>query len=241
MRQRTVWLAGLAAGVLVWVAAPELRWPARLFTALLLGPAPVAFVMQAGFAQALPLPLPRLPVYFGTIAALWLLAVLAFVAASLSGFTPFLLGLNALPPLQLLLWTAFIMLAIGAIVIAFQAFGFHDDEIMRAITPVTRREQAVFVAVALSAGICEELTFRSFLVPALLVATGSLYAAIAFSAAAFGLLHAHQRAGGALRATLLGVVLAIPFVMTGSVYPSMIAHALVDVLAGTWLARWLLR
>jgi hypothetical protein len=37
------------------------------------------------------------------------------------------------------------------------------------------------------------------------------------------------------------LVLTVPLLVTGSLYPGIAAHAIVDAGAGLWLARWLLR
>lgn len=241
MRTRLIGICGFITGALVWAASPELQWPARLFTAALLGPGPAAFMLQAGVAHALERPLPRLPIYAGSIVTLGALGILAFFAATQSGFTPWMMGLRPTSPRAFAMWTAFAVLACASVVTAFKAFGYRESAIMREITPVTRLEKVAFVGLSVSAGVCEELTFRSFLMPALMVATGSLLAGVALSALAFGLLHAHQRTGGAVRAALLGAILTFPLLVTGSVYPSMAGHALVDIIGGLWAARWLLR
>lgn len=241
MSIRFVWIAGIIAGALVWAASPELEWPARAFLSLLLGPAPAACMFQAGMAKSLELPLPRLRIYAGSIAVLWLLGILAQVAGAKSDFTPRIMGWREIPASVFALWTMFAILACASIVTAFKAFGFRESLVMREIAPVTPGEKALFVLLAISAGIGEELTFRSFLIPALIVATGSLLAGIAVSSLAFGVMHAHQRAGGAARAAILGLILAFPLLVTGSVYPSIVAHASVDIIGGIWAARWLLK
>ncbi|MGQ0562295.1 MAG: CPBP family intramembrane glutamic endopeptidase [Gemmatimonadota bacterium] len=241
MKHRAAWIAGLVAGTLVWTASPELRWPARLLTALLLGPAPVAFVLQARAIGALPRPIPRIPVYIGSIAGLWLLGTLALAAALLSDFTPGSLGLAAIAPGAFVVWTLASVLATGAVVAVFKAGGLRESDIMSEITPVTGREKAVFAVLSVSAGVCEEIAFRGFLIVALSAATGSLAASVVLSSLAFGILHAHQHAGGALRAAILGVILAIPLVVTGSLLAPIAAHVLIDLVGGLWLARWLLR
>jgi membrane protease YdiL (CAAX protease family) len=241
MKQTGLWVGGFAVAVLVWIGASELHWPARLFLSVLLGPAPVGFLIQSQAVAALESPLPRVPVYLGSIVGLWVLGAITLAATSLSGFTGRVMGFNAVPLSVAALWTVFALLGSGAVVAMFKAFGFEDAQLMREIVPVTLGEKLIFAGLAISAGVCEELTFRSFLVPALLVATGSLIAAVALSSIVFGLLHAHQRAGGAARAAVLAVVLCVPFVMTGSILPSMIAHAAIDLAGGIWLARWLLK
>lgn len=241
MRLRFVWLGAAAAGILVWMASPELRWPARALAAVLLGPAPIVFMLQASAADKLPRPLPRVPIYVGTMLGLWLIGLLALGAGALSGFTTRLMGLVPMQTNQFVVWTAFGLLASAAIIALFKAFGFRDSALMREIVPVTPLEKGLFVGLSVSAGVCEEMAFRGFLLPALMVATGSLAGGVLLSSLAFGVLHAHQRAGGALRAALLGAALAVPLIVTGSVFASMAAHAIVDVVGGLWLARWLFR
>jgi membrane protease YdiL (CAAX protease family) len=241
MKAGALWIGGIAAGALVWAVAPELHWPARLLMALLLGPAPVVFLMQAGGLDDLPRPLPRIQVYIATIVGLWILAFVTVAAAAWSHFTARLIGLHPLPAGLFLLWTLVATLAAAAVVAAFKGFGHRDVDVMIEIVPQTALEKVVFVLLSITAGICEELTFRGFLLTGLIVATGSTGLAVLLSSFVFGLMHAHQGAGGALRAAALGAVLCVPVLLTGSLYPAMAAHALADVAGGLWLARWLLR
>ena len=99
----------------------------------------------------------------------------------------------------------------------------------------------MFVLVAISAGICEEILFRGFLLRVLVLATGVTPLAVILSAGAFGVVHAYQSPAGALRAALLGVLLTVPVLLDASLVSAMIAHTLIDLLSGLWLARYLLR
>ena len=112
---------------------------------------------------------------------------------------------------------------------------------MRDLIPHTAAEKGVFAGLSISAGICEEVAFRGFLLAALTSATGSAITALAVSSIVFGVMHSHQNPGGAARASVLGGVLAIPLIATGSLLPSIAAHALIDLAGGLWLHRWLLR
>jgi membrane protease YdiL (CAAX protease family) len=116
-----------------------------------------------------------------------------------------------------------------------------ETPLLQHLIPQTWVEKLVYVGVCLTAGICEELVFRGFLIAALNAATGSLPLAVVLSAGAFGVAHAHQDAAGAMRATLLALVLSVPLLVTGSLYPGIAAHAIVDLLGGLWLSKWLLR
>ena len=241
MNNRVLGVGAVLTGVLVWVASSELPWPARLFAAALLGPAPVLFVMQARAASDLPRPLPRLRVYAGSILALWLLAGVSIAAAVASRFTRPTMGLVPVAPATFLIWTAVSIAGGGAIVWLFKLLRAPESDIMKDITPVTPQEKWVFILLSLSAGVCEEITFRGVLLPALAAATGSIVGGVALSSMAFGVLHAHQHLAGAVRAAVLGALLAVPLLATGSIYASMAAHALIDVIGGLWLARWLFR
>ncbi len=44
---------------------------------------------------------------------------------------------------------------------------------------------------------------------------------VLLSSAIFGLLHSYQGMNGILRTALIGLVLAVPFLLTGSILPSM--------------------
>jgi membrane protease YdiL (CAAX protease family) len=65
--------------------------------------------------------------------------------------------------------------------------------------------------------------------------------AVIVSSGAFGVAHAYQQPAGELRAALLGLVLAVPLLTTGSILPAIAAHIAIDLLSGLWLARYLLR
>jgi membrane protease YdiL (CAAX protease family) len=99
----------------------------------------------------------------------------------------------------------------------------------------------VFVFVAITAGICEEIIFRGFLLRTLVLGTGITPLAVVLSAGAFGVVHAYQSGAGALRAALLGVLLTVPLLLDGSILSAIVAHTLLDLLSGLWLARYLLR
>jgi membrane protease YdiL (CAAX protease family) len=107
------------------------------------------------------------------------------------------------------------------------------------LIPRSSHEKIAFAGLSLSAGIAEELVFRSFLIAALEQATGSLGVAVGVSVAVFAISHSYQGIAGLIRVALLGLVLTAPFLLTGSVYPAMAAHAALDLLAGLVLADWL--
>ena len=100
---------------------------------------------------------------------------------------------------------------------------------IRALLPRVRGELKYGVGLGLSAGIFEELLFRLG-IPALIfgiIGLGPLSFAIA--AVIFGMLHLYQGPLGILFATLLGLVFAALYVLTGSIVAPIVLHALVDL------------
>ena len=98
--------------------------------------------------------------------------------------------------------------------------------------PQRRVELTVWVALSVTAGICEETMFRDYLQRQFMALTRSAPAGILLSAATFGAAHAYQ----GLRMTILIAVFGAMFGMLaywrGSVGPGMIAHASQDSLNG---------
>src|SRR5436305_7329563 len=98
------------------------------------------------------------------------------------------------------------------------------------ITPRTRSELAVFLGVAVTAGVWEERLYRGFLMWFLLPA--GVAAAVIGSSLIFGLGHAYQGGRGILVTAAVGLVFAIAYVLTTSLWWLMLAHALVDIYGG---------
>ena len=59
-----------------------------------------------------------------------------------------------------------------------------------------------------------------------------LWLAVALATVSFGLSHGYKSLVGMLRSALVGLVLAVPVLVTGTLLPSIIAHALMDLIAG---------
>jgi hypothetical protein len=99
------------------------------------------------------------------------------------------------------------------------------------LLPRTRAELGWFSALSVTAGIVEELLYRGFLLWLLQPSMG-IAAAAAVSVAVFGLGHAYQGRSGALRATAAGAVMTGIVLLTGSLIPAMIVHAIIDLGGG---------
>jgi membrane protease YdiL (CAAX protease family) len=104
-------------------------------------------------------------------------------------------------------------------------------EPLRFLLPHTRDEFGLFSWVALTAGSCEELLYRGYLIWYFSHALPWWAAALA-AAVAFGFGHAYQGPRGVVVGTILGGFLAAVYFLTGSLYAPMVFHALMDLHTG---------
>ena len=100
-----------------------------------------------------------------------------------------------------------------------------------ALVPHTTAEYRWFVGLSITAGICEELLYRGFLVWALQHWVGLGWAA-AVSVIVFGAAHCYQ-GKDVVRPTVGGVVLQGTALLTRSILPGILVHAMLDVMSGT--------
>lgn len=107
------------------------------------------------------------------------------------------------------------------------------------VMPSTPQEMSSFRWVALTAGICEELLFRGFLIWAL-AHWMPVWAAAVVALTLFTLAHLYQGTARALAGVVVAAtVMTVLFVMSGSLIPGMLLHFVVDLAGGemTWAAR----
>lgn len=179
----------------------------------------------------------------------WMIMLWALVAA---GVVVWLIEARALGSLRLItphgwrLWGA-----IGLVLVLAMTYGRTVLRIARSkrqkriklanpqvekLAPHTRSELGWWVALSLSAGFCEELIFRGYLLFAFQPMLG-LWGAAAFSVVVFAVAHAYQGRKGILGAGIVGGLLTLVVLISGSLLPAMALHALVDI--GEGLVAWL--
>lgn len=187
-------------------------------------------------------PLERLPAYWSSIATLWLLGTASwFVGTRSDG--PAALGLVATEWSVLVLWTLGLTAGGLLTIVVFRQLsiwtGTLDSRLLRQLLPRSAEERRVFGVLSVAAGFGEEIAYRGYAITALAPLTGVTGAAV-LTSVVFGLLHGYQGALGILRTGAMGGMLAWGFLVTGSLWPAIAAHTLIDVLAGLWLGERLL-
>ena len=108
--------------------------------------------------------------------------------------------------------------------------------VVEALLPHGALESTVWIALSVTAGICEEAIYRGYLQRQLIAFSKSPAIGILGSAILFGAGHAYKGGAGALRIVLFGAMFGVLAHWRKSVRPGMIAHAFTDSFAGV-LAR----
>lgn len=103
---------------------------------------------------------------------------------------------------------------------------------LSALLPHTASERLIWIAVAASAGFCEEVVYRGYLQRQLAAFTASRAAGLALSAVLFGVAHAEQGVAAALRAVAHGFVFGVCAAWRQSLIPGILCHVAIDLASG---------
>jgi len=187
------------------------------------------------------LPLLKTVTYRKTMVHLWLPTLLLLVLVSCNALNLSDIGLtwqwhlpNQLAVVATVLTVAYFLVALKRLDSsskARQAMMKQMDHV-RWFMPTTKKESHYFIlGVAVSAGICEELLFRAYL----LFTLGQLmpiYLAVLVSSIAFGLGHIYQGWGHVVRIGIYGGAMALAYLVTGSIIMPILFHVIVDMFSG---------
>ena len=100
------------------------------------------------------------------------------------------------------------------------------------LMPHSNRELTEFSLLSLSAGLCEEIIYRGFFIWYLQALGLPLVPAAAVATVIFGFAHLYQGVRGVVMTTIVGGFLAGVYLLSGSLFPGMLIHALMDLYTG---------
>ncbi|MFZ0959142.1 MAG: CPBP family intramembrane glutamic endopeptidase [Candidatus Sulfotelmatobacter sp.] len=126
------------------------------------------------------------------------------------------------------LWTAWMIVERGW----NHAFGAGHAASIQTFLPRRGTEILLWIAVSVSAGICEELVFRGYFQRQFEGFTGSKWIALCLQAALFGISHGYQGVQACVKIAIFGLLYGLFALWRGSLRPGMIAHAGSDILSG---------
>jgi membrane protease YdiL (CAAX protease family) len=231
---------------LFWVVLGVLAGPAEvplvdaILLSVLLAAVPMLAVAQVPLVTGATIE--RMPAYWSSILTLWILGSACWFVGSRDG-GPAALGIVAIPLAPLLLWTGGLTAAGLGLILCFRwlalRFGLTDTDLLLQLLPQTASERRVFAVLSVAAGTGEEIAYRGYAITALTPVLG-LTGAAALSTVLFGVMHAYQGVLGIVRTGFMGAVLAWGFLASGSLWPPILAHTLIDILAGIVLGERLI-
>jgi len=109
-----------------------------------------------------------------------------------------------------------------------------DD--LSSIIPTNWSEYRYFISIAFSAGICEEIIFRGFMISYIMAFLPSISwapaAAIIIPAISFSISHMYQGWKAVAKIGIIACLFGIIFYKTGSLVPVMIIHTIIDLISG---------
>ena len=236
-------LIGYAAVVYVLLSSTPLRWLDALFLAALIELLPVFAVIQVDLVRDLAVE--RVQVYVTSAVTIFFLGVLSLALGSrLVGMEGMGLRIEPGRVAYVMSWGAGV-LVLGTATLWFflvlrKRGGWGESRVVHELLPVTRREKGLYTALSLCAGFGEELAYRGYAIPAVIVAGGSAPVALALTSTAFAVLHSYQGVLGVVRTGVVGVIMGAVFLHTGSLWPPIVGHVLIDLAVGMVLADKLL-
>jgi membrane protease YdiL (CAAX protease family) len=193
----------------------------------------------------------RLSLYGSTIILQWAIAALVFWRALARGMNLTELGLTVSDPRRAL-W---ILFALTLLLCAGQIAGLRkmvrlpvEDRgplfhITEKIMPRTWLEAIAFGALAITAGISEEFLYRGFLLAVFAKVfasmAGSIIIAGCLSSIWFAVAHLYQGRKGITTTFVVGSIFVTARFWSGSLLPSVVAHAAVDLIVGLYVPRLL--
>jgi CAAX protease family protein len=107
------------------------------------------------------------------------------------------------------------------------------------IFPQSKLELLAYLALALTAGICEEFLYRGFAMAAFARTGLPVWGCVLLSASLFGLAHLYQGRGGFAGTLLLGILFGAARIGYDSLLPVVAWHSAVDLVAGVAGPRYL--
>ncbi len=191
----------------------------------------------------------RLVLYASTIAFQWLAATVVAWRAWVHDYSAVALGLAVHDRTKIILAAIVGAATVAALQwlnlrrvgrIPVQARG-SLQAVAERILPQSSAELLPYLALAITAGLCEEFLYRGFAMAVLVRVGLPVWAIVLISSIFFGLAHLYQGRSGLVSTLLIGIVFGIGRIAYDSLVPVIWWHIAVDVVAGVAGPRYLTR
>ncbi len=110
-------------------------------------------------------------------------------------------------------------------------------EKVKRLLPKNSTERAVWVVVSITAGVCEEILYRGWLLSLFGAALGSVWLGLLISSILFGFAHAYQGRNAIFGTGVGGAIFGIVFIVGGSLIPGQLLHTAMDLNSGLVMGK----
>jgi CAAX protease family protein len=188
--------------------------------------------------------------YRNTMLLNWPFAIALLLFWLAAGRPAAALGFALPGGIQLLLGAIITVLALAVLYTQWKSVSMTDDkgwEGVRAqiasiadFLPRSKREAALFRGISVTAGVCEEIWWRGFMIWYLATYVGE-WPAVFIGALMFGVLHLYQGPAGVIKSGVTGLLLGILYLGTGTLLWPVIVHTAIDLQGGAMARHALLK
>lgn len=200
---------------------------------------PVFSVAFAGDPEDLKLLLDDTVLLFTLIATImmqWMMFLLLYVASYREQTFLRGLGLTSFRAVDIAWAVTFLLVAnliLSGLAWVLAQFGMPMPGEIAFLIPQDTTGRIVWVGVSATAGFCEEIAFRGYLMTRLRILgkTKTWLIPVVVSSLTFGILHAYQSLPGVIILSVYGAMFALLYIRTRSLWPCIIAHFFQDFTA----------
>ncbi|GEM_PF-442598 len=169
-----------------------------------------------------------------TIAFQWFIYLFNYIAVHQERTGLAGVGLTQIRAVDLAYGIAFLLAAnliLSGLAWLLAQIGYPMSGELGLLIPKDTAGRIVWAGVAFTAGFCEEVAFRGYLMTRLRIMGrfNNWLIPTIVSAVAFGMCHAYQGIPGLIVITVYGVMFSLLYIRTGSLWPCIIAHFLQDL------------
>ena len=145
------------------------------------------------------------------------------------------IGVRRITPLDLAWAVAFFLAAIlvlSGLAWVMASFGLEIPSEIELLIPQDFQGRVLWVVVSITAGFCEEVAFRGYLMTRirLLTKSNSWIIPTIISSLVFGVCHSYQGIAGFILISIYGLLFSLLYIRTRSLWPCIIAHFFQDVM-----------
>ncbi len=175
---------------------------------------------------------------------LWIVTLIVLLNWWIHGRPASMMGINQSPQFNIIVWIltiGFIIFYVLDIVVSSRNKTLIDKKIWTEIAPFlppVKNELPAYIFMCITAGVCEEIIFRGFLIPYTRTFFAADWPAVIIPAAVFAIAHFYQRTKAVIKIFILSLIFGFIFIESGSLWIVMFLHFAIDLAGGLIVLKY---